>query len=390
MLSGAEELLAVTNSPGMSEVGGGHGAKGVDFQRWWAVLRLIELEKDNATDYALLFEAVQDVTELDSSKSPKRARIYQIKKKDRLEWTWNSLTNISEPAKPHPVTGKVRRKTFALDKFGESIIGKLHSGLAAFSTLDVYAEFVSNQGCDLVLLGGGKAATTVGCTLAHLDEPLADLLKSAATMLAQGSTPPDAGRIQLTKCAIHPDDLCSPATAMALQLLNARSPSHAGQAQSFVEALYVALSALGRKTDLCPTYEILLAERGFTKAQFLAAISKLEQVPDIPTVLNCWIIQLSREGMNFMQTTQLRLKATEVLTLQLGCQTSESGRRIDDHCDTWLSRNAPGHDLLPYFQSALADLKGRFTEPDAELLARFALRAIKKCADPTFDASFGR
>jgi hypothetical protein len=35
---GAAELLLIANNPKYSETGGGHGAKGVDFPRWWAVL----------------------------------------------------------------------------------------------------------------------------------------------------------------------------------------------------------------------------------------------------------------------------------------------------------------------------------------------------------------
>lgn len=83
--AGAAELLLVANKPGLTETGGGHGAKGVDFQRWWAVLRMVELEQAGEIDFLLLFETVQDVTELDSSYTPSRARVYQVKKKDRGE-----------------------------------------------------------------------------------------------------------------------------------------------------------------------------------------------------------------------------------------------------------------------------------------------------------------
>ena len=56
--AGAAEILLVANKPGLTETGGGHGAKGVDFQRWWAVLRMVEMEQANEPDFLLLFEAV--------------------------------------------------------------------------------------------------------------------------------------------------------------------------------------------------------------------------------------------------------------------------------------------------------------------------------------------
>ncbi|EMM6647047.1 MULTISPECIES: dsDNA nuclease domain-containing protein [Gammaproteobacteria] len=97
--AGAAEILLVANKPGLTETGGGHGAKGVDFQRWWAVLRMVEMEQANEPDFLLLFESVQDVTELDSVISPTRARVYQVKKKDRGEWSWSVLTGVSSPPK---------------------------------------------------------------------------------------------------------------------------------------------------------------------------------------------------------------------------------------------------------------------------------------------------
>lgn len=44
IFSGAAEVLHIANKPGLTEFGGGHGAKGVDFQRWWSIPRMVELE----------------------------------------------------------------------------------------------------------------------------------------------------------------------------------------------------------------------------------------------------------------------------------------------------------------------------------------------------------
>jgi hypothetical protein len=92
-----EEVFKVANNKELAETGGGHNQKGVDFQRAWALTRMFELEKSGEQDFLFLFEAIQDIAELDSSDSPSLIRIYQVKKKDRGEWKWNELTNLLGP-----------------------------------------------------------------------------------------------------------------------------------------------------------------------------------------------------------------------------------------------------------------------------------------------------
>ena len=61
---------------------------------------MVELEQSNAPDFLLLFEAVQDVTELDSISDPTKAVVYQVKKKDTGTWSWSVLTGTSAPKQP--------------------------------------------------------------------------------------------------------------------------------------------------------------------------------------------------------------------------------------------------------------------------------------------------
>lgn len=150
--NGMAEFLSVANNPKYSESGGGHGAKGVDFSRIWAVFRMMELEKANEPDFLILFESVQDVAELDSVTAPTRAKVYQVKKKDSGTWTWSVLTGTVEP-KAAPSKSP---KPPDLKKVSESVLGKLHLSLNAFTALPVQGVFISNQGCDFPLEAGGS------------------------------------------------------------------------------------------------------------------------------------------------------------------------------------------------------------------------------------------
>ena len=215
--TGAAEVLLVANKPGLTETGGGHGAKGVDFQRWWAVLRLLELEQSYAPDFLLLFEAVQDVTELDSVSAPTKAAIYQVKKKDTGTWSWSVLTGTSVPKQPKAAK-KTKSATSApsaptpttplqsFDKVGESVLGKLHLSLTAFEKLPAEGVFISNAGCDVPLASGANAATSLPCSLSDLAADHAQLLTDALNTLGAAGAPiPDLKRVRLARVAIHPD-----------------------------------------------------------------------------------------------------------------------------------------------------------------------------------------
>lgn len=382
--AGAAELLLVANSPGLTETGGGHGAKGVDFQRWWAVLRMMEMELANEPDFLLLFETVQDVAELDSASNPSRARVYQVKKKDRGEWTWSVLTGTRAPSKKKSKLAPSKAATPAFAKVSESALGKLQLSLNAFDKLPVEAYFISNAGCDIPLADGGNAATSMPCSLADFAPEHAQLLSQALHSLSAAGTPaPDLTKLKLKKVAIHPDAPSSHVIKSALDLLNDRSPPHAGQAESFVESLVMKISPLGRHTDTCSSFDELMKQRGFSRQEFTSALSELQTVPDHLAYLETWLAQLQKEGMDFMVVISIRAQATRVVREQLEGATPTVAH-LNEFCDTWLHSNPRASNIRPYCEAALSALRKDFSGfRDEELLARFLMRAIKKCVDPS-------
>ncbi|MGP2832039.1 dsDNA nuclease domain-containing protein [Serratia nevei] len=387
VVNGAAELLLVANNPKYSETGGGHGAKGVDFPRWWAVFRMMELEKANEPDFLLLFESVQDVAELDSATIPTRAKVYQVKKKDAGTWTWSVLTGTIAPKAPQVKSKKSTKTTVApakaptFEKVPDSALGKLHLSLSAFNALPVEGVFISNAGCDFPLASGGSAATTMPCSLADLASDHVQLLTDAFASLSPGTPPPDLTRVKLQKVAIHPDNLTAPVIAAALELLNERSPEHAGQAKSFVDSLVMQLSPLTRRTDTCLSFEELVNERGFSRKAFLAALAALETVPDRLALLDVWLKQLQTEGLDFMTITSVRIAAARAQQDRLIGGTKLSNE-IDTFCDEWIAANPWTSNLRPFVEAALAALKVKFCgHRDHDLMARFVMRAITKCVD---------
>ena len=365
------EIIKVTNSKEFSETGGGHNQKGVEFQRNWALVRMFELETANEPDYLFLFEAIQDIAILDSSSSPKRISIYQVKKKDRNEWSWGNLTNLH---KPNSV------KTKPLNGAANSPIGKLYLAIRAFKLVEGTGRFVSNAGCDLEMADGTNAATSLPICLADISSEFRDLVFAGlASCHDPSEPPPDLKSIFIERVSVPVDDASTYAVGKAHELLFALSPSHAGQARSFVDALLAKIGPLGARTDTCATFEQVKERHGFGRRQLKSALADLQEIPDVLQTLETWLSALASEGMSIMQITRIRSAASAIFRHQLIGGASD-GEEIAYACDEWLVDKEEPSQLIPFLEGALLDLQSEFKSTElAKLQAHILLRAIAKC-----------
>lgn len=372
-----EEVYRVATQKGLAETGGGHNQKGVDFQRAWAIERMFDLEKSGASDFLFLFESIQDVAELDSPTAPSSIRIYQVKKKDRNEWSWAELTHLVEPGK------KRRTVKNPPPDIKDSPIGKLYSSALAFKELKCSGRFISNNGCDLPLSDGRNAATSLPCDLSNLETAhLEALISGLETLHAAGTLPPNPALIHVEKVPMHPDQPTKQLIGTVVMFLNSRSPRHAGQAQALVEALLAKVGPLGAKTNSCASFDELKKERGYTKAEFSAALSNLEDLPDWLALLEDWLNKLeSEDGIGFMEKTAIRLAASKIFRLQVLGGEDPIISPLILQIDAWLDTNSPGASIKEFCGKAREDLANAhpLIRP-ADFTAHFLLRALKKCA----------
>ncbi len=82
-----DSWTTLLDDPDICEVGGEHTNDGVDYARFLAMVLLVEMEKAELPDYALLFEYLQDIAIVDSSSAPTKATLLQVKKKGKGNWT---------------------------------------------------------------------------------------------------------------------------------------------------------------------------------------------------------------------------------------------------------------------------------------------------------------
>ncbi|KQP58987.1 dsDNA nuclease domain-containing protein [Methylobacterium sp. Leaf112] len=376
------ELIDVFSDPDLIETGGGHGQKGVEYQRNWAVVQMFVLEEGSAPDFLFLFEAIQDIAVLDSPNAPTRIDLYQIKKKDRGEWSWAGLTKLHQPpdpAKPAKTKGKPTSKPLA--DVGDSPIGKLHAAVHAFSQLASAGRFISNAGCDIDMADGSNAATSLPVALEALPAHFSNLLTSAlASLHKPGTAPPDLSRLVLEKADLPVDSTAVFTVGKAHSFLVRRSPKHAGQAQSFVDSLLAKIGPLGAKTATCSTFEGMKSQHGYSRDDFIAALGTLEEVVDVDFFLNAWLTQLQQEGMGIIEMTSIRAAVAAIYRRQVMGKMLPEEIQIAAACDEWLMDHNDSSKLMPFFKDALAHLSGIFPlKKSAELQAHFAIRAINKC-----------
>ena len=321
------EIFSLSQDPTLSEVGGGHGQKGVDFQRYWAILRIFELKQSGSNDFLLLFESIQDVAEFDSEAAPSRVDIYQIKKKDGGEWSFNDLTGMLKP------DGRKKKVTPTLSKVEKSPLGKLYKAGLAVQNLEANAHFVSNAGCDLPLSTSGFASSLLKCLASELDTSHASSLAEGLALLhaAPGATP-DLKRLALRKTTLHPDDPHLMALGAATAYLSKHLPASAGQAKAFVDALFTQLSALGRQTQPVASFEELRCQRGYSMAELNSALVDLKGVPDLKSHLDKVLDSLMLEGLAPLRRISIDVGVTKYFSALVSGHFGADENALIDAC----------------------------------------------------------
>jgi hypothetical protein len=378
MMNTCEEILQIINQPGNPELGGAHNQKGVEFQRHWGILRMFELAEAGVDDFLLLFEAMQDVVELDSSTDPKIVRLYQVKKREGKGgcWTWNLLTGLPDPRKKR--RSKKKSQSDLSESLKASPIGKLYSSVVAVKTAHSEGHFISNAVCDLSLNDGSNVSDTAKCSLSMLKTILADTLTNELCIAnGNGIATPELSRLHIQHSSLSVNDPSNHLVGIAAGFLAKRSPRHAGQASSLIHGLVAVVSRISIKTYTYGSFKELCQEKGYSYQQFQSALEALEGIPDLQSMADQWFHRLENEGMDLIDGIALRKELSRIHTHQLLGRRTDQHESLDRDCDEWLEYNTIVTPLLPIFESAFAFLHKRYPRLSrAEILAHFTLRAM--------------
>lgn len=373
-----EDILHVSNNKNLCETGGGHAQKGTEFQKHWAVLKMFQLAEGGQQDFLLIFEFLQDVAIFNSSIAPSSVQVYQVKKKDRNEWTWGSLTDLKTPSKH---STKPQPPQDALN----SPLGKLYVCVKSVSSLESTGYFISNAGCNLTLKCGGNAATSVSTKLSELSEPyLSSLLDGLKGFKGNAIKEEDISQIHVEKVCIPVDAPKTYLVGAVAQYLEKHSPEHKGQAISLVDALLAKIGPLGTKTDKCTDFSHLQRRQGYSMHEFNEALNSMEQKPDILPHLELFLRQLEKEGLHMIDRIAIQAEAVSIHKRELQDSKSEKDCLLERDCDDWLQKNPMPTNFLQYLRDAHKNYGAKHkTYNKNKFFAALMIRGIKKWATPT-------
>lgn len=325
-----DEICQIESNDDLHDYGGPHANKGNDFARFWLISELIKLKQQGVNDYVFLLEYVQDVARLDALENPSSIILYQLKKKDNSPWT------------PGTLSGLTNKRPNIDYKFP---IPKLLCSVLAFKELDASAEFVSNARFSVKLASGQSSTALDYLNLNEIStEHKVSIKDGIAGLHAINPTEVPIDKITLRHVSIQIDDMRVHVIGLVYMFLKQISLEHAGQAESFVDALFVKLSSASRHTSKCATWDELLKKRGYGKNQFNKDLAALQALPDQHVQRVKLLEELGGKfEWHIRETIRIQVALNELLTLKLSNGDLQS-YHFDENGLSAINKNATEYD----------------------------------------------
>ncbi|AUT67022.1 protein of unknown function [Paraburkholderia hospita] len=319
----ADVWATLLTDPEINESGGEETNDGVDFARYWAMYLLVALERAKQNDYALLFEYIQDVALLDSADAPSSAALFQLKKRDRKDWSIASLckrvdvdtVDNTQPAvgskgqaelfastdaehEQHPPVAPNKSKRRGTTRLrGQSPLGKLYLGVAKLPpTVEAIGAFVSNAPLSAKLPSGSAPPLHSSLRFDSLcDSDTADISARLRKELGlQGLSHMPKLAFEHTK--LQPSTMRETVRGALGELLvdELNLPDTSGQ---LVSKLLDSFSRLGGKKRILSSLQDIVSEKGFTKKAFSRLLESASTASDFGVEIEKMVSDLKGEGM---------------------------------------------------------------------------------------------
>jgi hypothetical protein len=270
------------------ERGGRQGGKGHEFQRYWTLCYVLELDLEQ-DDYLVLLEFIEDVAVLDSENAPSSMDLFQVKKKEGITAKW------SQAALTRPVKG------------GKSILAKLieSRSIATGGTRSV--TFVSNAPVQLKLSTLEDSTVRISFRASELEEGLKICLRaSVANELCCDVEKIDLGDLKFVRSALAMDDLENHAFGKVAAYLAKKFPDHTARADVLCRVLYSEIKVKATATGDAGTFDDLKKIRGISKSQLSEMLSlTISRKPDREVVGDV-ISDLCQEKVPFSQRKAIK------------------------------------------------------------------------------------
>lgn len=227
------------------ETSGSKTSNRFDFQKNWAICKLIELHK-KAEDYIVIFEYHDDVLILNSAQNPDKISFYQIKSKKSGAWTINSLIKKDEI---------------------NSILGNLYLNKINFDSETESLNLVSNANFKVNMNGGSYTKENVCCN--DLDDKEKEKVNNALKNEHELSESPNFQEITYFHNADldidHHDEITQGRLAQLIELL---FPNVNYRAISFHKSLIGEIRRKSNYEKEVNSFDELISKKAISKRDF--------------------------------------------------------------------------------------------------------------------------
>jgi hypothetical protein len=268
-------------SPDVAESGGEENNTATDFARHWAIAHIAEALIDEAAEYVVLFEYLQDIAVLDSPNTPTKIALYQLKKRARPSWTTSSLTAVASPRETDRKQKAVKGKTDAKSPKGlkgKSILGKLYYSVQSVSALGNATGVLLTDGHFSLTGVDGQPITAFSKT--SLDKLCDEEIKFIEKRLKDELGDQDLkhlGSINIEQTRMNSAGMREYVRGVISEFLEKKFPGRPNVSGALMEKMLNKFGMLSGPTPACNCLDDLVRHKGFTKTQFIELIT--ESIP---------------------------------------------------------------------------------------------------------------
>jgi hypothetical protein len=277
------------------EKGGRHGGKGHDFQRYWALCHLLQLDQER-DDYLLLVEYVEDVAILDSESNPSHIDLIQLKKKTGTSgWTKAGLVNP-------PKEG------------GLSVLGKLFASHKQFDSGVATVAFGSNVPISLELASGKESENLSEFDADSLTDDLKlEIQNSLATQLKCEPKDLSLTSLRFVKSDLALDDLATHVSGKVGNYLKTKFPDHRCRPDILCQSLFCELSKRAGNTQDAPSFDELKRARGIGASDLKAMLTPVLHSKAPADIVETIFTSLGGEGVSWTDRDKFKASSRRYL-----------------------------------------------------------------------------
>lgn len=264
------------------ESGGTTAANRFDFQKNWALCKLLDLHS-SGDDYAIMLDYHEDIVVLDSEDEPTFADFYQIKSKKSGNWTIASLIKKQRSGK------------------SPSILEKLFSNVKLFESSAKSIAFISSQNLSAKLADNSKALEKELVRFSELTEADQEKIQKALK-LEIGSKDLNILEIAKTDLTVGGHDTYT--KGKIIEFLEELSPSIKVSPTLVHKTLFDEIRRKTNSEKVCKTFFELKSQKCIAKSEFTTILKTI-----VESGTASWTdIQplLINEGFNLSETLAVK------------------------------------------------------------------------------------